>query len=140
MPSRFGYPFILMLRKADEENGQFVQAGHGRAQDDRAVWVSARGQEGGRDPRADMGYGTLLFERLRGDDAKLGQEGQHQRNLKDDAESQQEEGDEGKVAVSRHQFGAIGGCEINQPLNRILQDDVAQADTCQEEENADEDE
>ena len=63
----------------------------------------------------------------------MGQEGQHKRYLKDDAKREQEERYKGEVAVSRDQLCKAIGCEVDEPLHRILQHDVAKRDTYQEE-------
>src|SRR5436305_10722211 len=109
----------LVFRQPDEYNRQFEQAGHCYTEDDRAVDVRARGQEGRGDPHSAMPRRSLASQRLRGDHTQCCHEGQHKRYFKDNAEGQQEEGYKGEVTIRRNQFGEVCRRKVDQPVHRV---------------------
>src|SRR5438105_1762513 len=87
-----------------------------------------------------MSGGSLLLQHLARDDADFGQKRKHQRQLKDNTKSQNEESHKAKVTIRSHQFSKATGRESDKPLDWIAQDDIAQRYTNRKEHDTDEDE
>lgn len=61
--AQFIAPLLLFFNNLDEDDGQFKEAGHGDAQENGAVDVCSRSQEGRGDPHTDVGGGSFPDER-----------------------------------------------------------------------------
>src|SRR5690348_11828084 len=119
---------MSLLQDAQQHDGQLEEGGEGDADDDGAVWIGAGRDETGEHPQAEEDVHALLAQDAAAEDSHHAHEGDHQRQLEDDAEGQQEEGDEAEVAARIEQQDEILAAEADQPFDGVAQHEEADCD------------
>src|SRR5689334_2283871 len=99
------------LQDAQQHDGQLEEGGEGDADDDGAVRIGAGRDEAGEHPEAEEDVHALLTQETAAENPHHAHEGDDQRQLEDDAERQQKEGDEAEVTASVQQQDEILAAE-----------------------------